>query len=68
MGEWINTTYAAILAACLAAIGFLVRKIFTNEAKIEVLESRLTMFDDLEEDIKELRSDVRNILLSIGGR
>jgi Tfp pilus assembly protein PilN len=63
--EWVFNAYTALVAALLGAIGFLVRKIFTSEQKIAVLEAKLSGLDQIEQDIRELRQDVKDILLKM---
>jgi hypothetical protein len=63
--NWIFNAYTATVAALLGAIGFLVRKIFTNEQKVMVLEAKLEVVNQMESDIRELRADVKNILMTL---
>lgn len=59
IGDYILNAYTITLTALVGAIGFLVRKIFTSEKKIELLEQSLSHF---EEEIKELRADVKQLI------
>lgn len=63
LGDYVLNAYTITLTALLGAIGFLVRKIFTNEQHIQVLEAKLTtMTKNLEDDITELKSDIKELL------
>jgi hypothetical protein len=65
--DWMNTTYAALVAAVITTTGFLVRKILTNEAKVAVLESKLKVVENLEEDIRELRGEIKDLIYHMTG-
>lgn len=59
---WITGIITTVFAAVVGTITFLVRKILTNEKKIAILEFSL---DAIDEDIRELRTDVKDILLAM---
>jgi hypothetical protein len=63
LGDYILNAYTIAFTTLLGAIGFLIRKIFTNEKQIGILETKLTtMTKNLENDILELKSDVKELL------
>lgn len=59
-----------VVTALLAGIGFLIRKILTSEAKINLLEQALNDLqqerkdhdDKVDEMLTELRVDIKNLL------
>ena len=55
----INYYFVAIFGAILTGVGYLIRKVFTDEKKIALLEQKLT---SLEGDISDIRSDVKQLL------
>lgn len=69
----INTLVAAVIAALMGVIGFLVRKVLTNDTRISMLEkeintrevSRVEYNNIINEQLAELRDDVKKILSSV---
>ena len=75
--ERIEQASAGVAVAAAAAIGsggiWLVRRIFTNQQQIELLQREIKMRDkrrdedreamaDVRQDVREMRSDIREIL------
>ena len=66
----------AALTAIIGAIGFFIRKIFTSEKKIEILEQSLIEMkgerkehdDKVDEMLTELRLDIKNILQKLASK
>lgn len=68
MSQWIE--YAgyfvnALIIALVGAIVALVRKVFTNEKEIAMLAQKLKAVDRIEEEVKELRTDIKDILFKL---
>lgn len=68
----IRQFYVTILVSVAGGIGFLIRKIFTSERQIELLEHRLTALqksrdshdEEMKESLSEIRHDIKNLLAS----
>lgn len=68
----IRQFYVTILVSVAGGIGFLIRKIFTSETQIKMLEERLTSLQEsreandkaIKEDLSEIRHDIKNLLAS----
>lgn len=68
----IRQFYVTILVSVAGGIGFLVRKIFTSERQIQILEANLNALQesreahdrDIKEDLNEIRHDIKNLLAS----
>ena len=66
----INTLVAAVIAALMGVIGFLVRKVLTNDTRISMLEteieqreeSRREYNDLIQTQLGEIRNDIKNLL------
>lgn len=56
---------AAVVAAIVAGVGWLIRTVFTNQKKIELLEQALSHRDnerkDMRDDITEVKDSVKRI-------
>lgn len=68
----IRQFYVTIMVSVAGGIGFLIRKIFTSEKQIQLLEQRLTALQasrdshdkEMKEDLTEIRHDIKNLLAS----
>lgn len=68
----IRQFYVTILVSVAGGIGFLIRKIFTSETQIKMLEERLTRLQEsrdehdkeIKGDLSEIRHDIKNLLAS----
>lgn len=68
----IRQFYVTIMVSIAGGVGFLIRKIFTSERQIQLLESRLTALQisrdehdkEVREDLSEIRHDIKNLLAS----
>ena len=71
-GLEIREIYLSLFTAVLGGIGFMIRKIFTSERKIELLEQSLEELKagregrdhDLNSQLSEIRHDIKNLLQS----
>jgi hypothetical protein len=63
--DGVSAFIAAVVAAIVAAFGWLVRTVFTNQRKIELLEQALSHRDierkDMRDDITEVKDSVKRI-------
>jgi hypothetical protein len=60
--DYALNAYTVLVTALIGAIAFMVRKVFTNEKQIEVLEARLSdMSNNIERDIKDLKLDIKDL-------
>ena len=65
-----NSYIYGVLSASVAAIIILVRKVLTNEKKVELLEKEIALRDlynkdrieKMEVDLKEIRSDIKLLI------
>jgi hypothetical protein len=64
VGSLINAIFVALIAAVVG----LIRKVFTNEKKIDILEARLKSFDRIEKEVDEIKVDIKNILLHLSSK
>jgi len=68
----IRQFYVTIMVSVAGGIGFLIRKIFTSETQINMLEQRLTDLQtsrdahdkEIKEDLSEMRHDIKSLLAS----
>ena len=68
----IRQFYVTIMVSIAGGIGFLIRKIFTSERQIQLLEGRLTALQNsrdahdraMKSDLSEIRHDIKNLLAS----
>lgn len=65
LADHIGSLINALFIALVAAVVGLIRKVFTNEKKIEILETRLKSFDRIEKEVDEIKVDIKNILLHL---
>lgn len=71
-GLEIREIYLSLFTATLGGIGFMIRKIFTSERKIELLEQTLEELKsgresrdkELNSQLSEIRHDIKNLLQS----
>lgn len=63
--EYIGYFVNALIIALVGAIVALVRKVFTNEKEIAMLAQKLKAVDRIEEEVKELRTDIKDILFKL---
>lgn len=69
----INTLVAAVIAALMGVIGFLVRKVLTNDTRIGMLEaeietrekSRVEYNEIINTQLAEIRNDIKNLLARV---
>jgi len=54
-----GSIFLAVVTALIGAIGFLVRKIFTNEKQIAILQ---TQVDHNKSILTEMRADIKNLI------
>lgn len=72
LGLEIREIYLTLFTAVLGGIGFLIRKIFTSERKIELLEQTLSQLtvgrdkhdNELNDQLSEMRHDIKSLLAS----
>ncbi len=68
--NWINSLVAAIIAALLAAIGFLIRKVLTNDTRINMLETeikqrevyRIERDEFINDQLETIQSDIKRLI------
>lgn len=68
MSQWIEYVgyfVNALIIALVGAIVALVRKVFTNEKEIAMLAQKLKAVDRIEEEVRELRTDIKDILFKL---
>lgn len=65
LADHIGSLINALIVALIAAVIGLIRKVFTNEKKVELLEMRLKSFDRMEKEVDEIKVDIKNILLHL---
>lgn len=74
MNEWISAlndwVYGVVAALAVSIVG-LVRKVYTNERQIELLQTEIKMRDEqrkaqddsVKEQLGELRSDIKTLMM-----
>jgi hypothetical protein len=64
--DGISAAVAASAAALVAAIGWLVRTVFTNQKQIALLQENLTARDEMRvEERKEIKADIEEVKSSV---
>lgn len=63
--EYLNYLISALVAALVAAVVALVRKVLTNGKEIALLREQLKAVDRIENDVAELRTDIKDILFKL---
>lgn len=63
--DYVGYIVNALIIALVGAIVALVRKVFTNEKGIAMFAQKLKAVDRIEEEVKELRTDIKDILFKL---
>lgn len=63
--DYIGYIVNALIVALVGAVVVFIRKVFTNEKEIAILTEKLKAVDRIEEEIVELRSDIKDILYKL---
>lgn len=66
--DYIGYIVNALIVALVGAVITLIRKVFTNEKEIAILREQLKAVDRIEEEITELRTDIKDILFKLTER
>lgn len=71
--EWFNIILTAVVGAFVAATGWLIRKVLTNDTEVRAIKENMNniinniekMRTDLREDIRDVKEDVKDILFHL---
>jgi hypothetical protein len=66
--DYVGYIVNALIIALVGAVVALIRKVFTNEKELAILTEKLKTVDRIEEEIYELRSDIKDILFKLSDR
>lgn len=66
--DYLGYIVNALIIALVGAVVALIRKVFTNEKEIAILTEKLKAVDRIEEEITELRTDIKDILFKLSDR